>query len=485
MKKLFCILLSVLTLFSLVACSSAGTEEKADTPQVTESTPETTAPQAQSSLQAGFGRSSIMPNGEVHLAGGDASKRVSTVVLDFLYITCVALKQNDQTVLVYTMDIITADDEVVDPVKVAISGATGVPQENILMNATHTHSSVSIRSNWDGVQDYRNLFSNAAVSAATAAIADLADAEVYHGDAQTEGLAFVRHYELDNGTFAGSNFGDFSSGTVIGHAEKADTLCQIVRFTRADEGKKDIIMMNFPAHATMNGKTTDTMISADFPGTTRQYIEQNTDTLVAYYIAAAGNQVPTTRIKGEAAAEGYKEYGQVLGQYVVDALPNLTKLESTELKLTTKTFTGGSNKEKMELLPKAAEVIAAGKTYGNTSAEAVSAARANGFSSYFEATAVQSRASLPATISMELKTMTIGNLGFIFAPYEMFGTSAMDLREKSPCDATFIVTCGEGAKGYLPDTRGFEIGCYESCVTQFERGTAEKLVDEFVAMLKG
>ena len=153
MKKFLCLLICVLTVFSLVACSSAGSDAK----------------QEAAGLQAGFGRVSIMPDGEVHLGGGDASKRVSTTIMDNLYITCIALKENDQTYLIYTIDLITADDSVVDPVKSLISGTTGVPQENILMNTTHCHSSVSLNTKWDGVENYRLIFNNAATAAATTA----------------------------------------------------------------------------------------------------------------------------------------------------------------------------------------------------------------------------------------------------------------------------------------------------------------------------
>ena len=422
-----------------------------------------------------------MPDGEVHLGGGDASKRVSTTILDNLYITCIALKENEQTYLIYTIDLITADDSVVDPVKSLISGTTGVPQENILMNTTHCHSSVSLNTKWDGVDNYRIIFNNAATAAATTAIADLTPVTVSYGETATQGLAFVRHYELSDGSFAGSNFGNFANGEIVGHSTEADNVVQVVQFAR--EGKKDIVMMNFPAHATMNGKTTDTMISADFPGATRQHVENNADVLVAYFIAAAGDQVPTSKISSENAASDYKEYGKKLGQYVLDLLPTLTPAEGSGVKLSTKTYTGNSNKEGLDKLPNAATVVEAGKTYGNTSNEAVAVARENGFSSYFEASAVQSRANLPATLSMDLKAMTIGNIGLVFAPYEMFGTQAIDIRANSPMASTFIITCGEGAQGYLPSQKGVEIGCYEACVTRYEYGTAEKLADEFVAML--
>jgi len=471
MKRLICVVLALVLSLGLVACggSEAGNQGGNETP---------------AGLQVGFGRESIMPTDYtiVHLAGGDASKRIADSIKDTLYVTCVALKEGDQTILVYTMDIITADDSVVDPIKAAVSNTTGVPQENILINATHTHGSISIRSEWDGVTEYRRLFQESMIYAATGAIKDLAPAEVYYGGVQTEGLAFVRHYKLSDGSYAGSNFGNFGNGTIVGHSSEADGELQLVNFVR--EGKKDVLMISFPAHATF-ATTSDTYISADFPSPTRQYIEQNSDTLVAYFIAAAGDQVPTSRIKEEAPySNDYQNYGKALGTYAVDALPNLTKLEGSGMKLSAKTVTYPSNKAKLELLPYTSEVIAAGKKYGNIASETVAIARENGFSSYFEATAIKNRASYPPTKSMELRTMTIGELGFAFAPYEMFSTQGMYIKDNSPCAATFIITCSEGAMGYLPSQLGVEIGTYESCVSEFEYGTAEKLAEDFVNMLK-
>ena len=434
-------------------------------------------------IAAGFGRACISPKGIVHLAGGDAAKRRTDTLLDDLYITCVALKDQAQTILIFTMDVVAAEDSFTQPARLAVSAATGIAPENILLNATHVHSAVSIRSEWDGVEEYRALFNEAAAKAGVDAITDLADAKIAYGDTPTQGLAFVRHYALDNGTFAGPNFGNFKSGNIIGHAEEADNLCQIIRLTR--EGKKDILMMNFPAHATLKGKTTDLWISADFPGTTRQYVEEQTGTLVAYFIAGGGNQVPSSRIEGEAVSnDDHQLYGQTLGKYVVDTLPKLEEVDGDTLDLTTKTYIGNSNKEDLDKLPKAEVVIAAGREFGNVNKQTVAVARENGFSSYFAATAVVTRSRLPETIPMDLRTIRIGDLGLIFAPYEMFGTSAKSLREKSPCKATFIVTCSQGAKGYMPDARGFQLGCYESCVTRFQRGTAEDLVDTFAAMLE-
>ena len=468
MKRWLCIALTLFLTMSMVACG--GKEGAA---QGTEGT---------ATLQVGFGRESIMPDGPVHLSGGDPEKRISTHALDELKITCVALQEGDQTYLLYTMDTGHSRKSFTDATKTAIFRTTNIPKENIIMCATHSHAAVSLDTQWDGVEDYLRLFNEAAVYAAKAALSDLVPAQMYHGNVETEGMAFVRHYKLSDGSYAGSNFGNFENGEIVGHAAQADGQFQLVRFTR--EGKKDVVLMNFPAHATFSS-TADTYISADFPGPTRDYIEANSNSLVAYFMAAAGNQGPTSRITEENkfARTQYKEYGAALGKYAVDALPGLTKAESTIMKRSVQSYTGQSNKDKLELMPFAQTVISAGKQYGNVDPRTVAVARENGFSSYYEAQAVINRSSTPATVIFDIQAMTIGPVGFVFAPYEMFNSQGVYIKENSICETTFISTIADDQMGYMPDPFGFQIGCYESLTTRFVAGTGEELAQLFVDML--
>lgn len=463
MKKWIACILALILVLSLCACgSSEGGEKKKE------------------GLHVGFGRESIVPEYEVHMSGGDWKSRKNDGFRDMLYVTCVAMTEGGETLLFYTMDFIGSSDSFVDPAREAISKATGVPVGNIWMNATHTHAGVAISSEWDKTKQYREEFNEAATKAAVDAIADQAKAEVFYGNVETEGMAFVRHYNMADGTVAGSNFGSFS-GSIVGHTVEADTRLQLVKFVREGEEKKDVLLMSFPAHCTMNQNSTS--LSADFPAPAREYIEKNSNTLVAFFQGASGDQVPSSKIQGESFSTDYKIYGEKLGQYAIDGMAGLAKSESVDLRMASKIYEGAANKEKIDKLADAKAVQAVIDQYSKSSQEAKAAAAQYGFSSVYEATSIISRASAPETETMELRVFAVGEVGFVLAPYEMFCLHAKEIKENSPYSETFIATLGQGNEGYLPTIMAFEYGSYESHVTSYARGTGEDLAVEWVEML--
>lgn len=468
-KRWICLSLVLLLVLSLCACAGSEDPPKAG-------------------LQVGFGRESITPmNYPVCLQGGSYRDRVSTGILDMLYITIVAVSDGTQTYLVSTMDVKLGTGIFAPETRARITAETGIPMENIYLNATHTHSGVAIRYSWDNADRYREDFYKAAVKAAKAAVEDLAPATVSIGVAQTTGMAWVRHYTMQDGTVAGANFGNTSSG-YTGHVRDADNELQLVRFTRTptEEGKekKDIVLASFPAHATFNESGTD--LSADFPGPFRDYVEAEAGVLCAYFIGSAGDQVPSSRIKGEQYSRDYREYGKELGRYAVEALPTLAPLEGgTELKAVNSTYTGATHKEGTEpqRVGQAQEIVQTYTTYGTSAQQTKDLIYKYGFSSYIEAGWTVKRSGLDDTRDMEMKVFAIGNLSFVFAPYEMFGEQGQFIKAKTPYPMTFIATCSEGDNSYIPSEAGFDNKTYESQVSYFARGNAEKIADEYINLL--
>lgn len=494
MKKFLSLLLAMVMVMSFFGCSSSDSEaieaSEATVATVT-GTDNATEPSnangeemPDTALQVGFGRQAALPQGyEVHIAGGNWAGRTTTEFIDEIAVTCVAFRQGGETLLYYTMDFLGSKEVSNDPAKDAISAETGVPVENIWMNATHTHAGPAVFYEWPNgnTAKYRDTFNKACVKAATQAIKDLAPAEMYYGGVQTENMTFVRHYKMADGTVAGANFGSFAS-SIEGHTKEADQELQLINFVREDD--KDILLLSFPSHCTMNQSITS--LSADFPGVVRTHIEESGDYKVAFFQGSSGDQVPSSRIAGEEFSSDYRVYGKELARYALEALDaGLTKSETSDLKLTKKVYVGNSNKEGVERLADARAVQAVIDQYGKTSGEAKAAAAQYGFSSVYASGAVITRSKMEDLSKMELRAFAVGDVGFVVAPYEMFGYHGQLIKEQSPYAMTFISTLGEGDIGYLPTLEAAEYACYESEVSIFERGTGDKAADEFIAMLNG
>lgn len=467
MKKFAAFLLALTLVLGLCACDVDDRTKQEEAP---------------AGLQIGFAREKVMPeSGTKPELEGTAPDRIMTSFMDYLTVTCVAVKgENGETVLLYTMDRLTSGESWTMPIRKKIAAATGIAEDHIMMASTHTHSAPKF-SGWDGAEKYLEMFTDAMVKVGEDSLKDLTGAEVYIGSTEAEGLAFVRQYKLQDGTVTSSGVAA-GDPTIVGHAAENDEELQIVRFTR--EGKKDVILMSFNAHPTYHGGTTDTLLSADFPAMARDHIESQGDYLVAYFTGDAGNQAPTTKYGPEMAAapKDYKEHGQRLGQYLLDALPTLTKAEGSDVKIAGQQYVAKSNKERLDMLVKANEVMSVYSTQGRDAANALAAEY--GLYQYLEASAIRSRAAAPDTNEAWLNVMSIGDqLSFAFAPYEMFSENGSKLRADTPYDMTFLVTCCNAAEGYLPSKAACDYGCYEYYITLFEVGTAEIFIDEFLSML--
>lgn len=419
MKKFISILLTLCVILGLCACGGNG---------------EGGANETAEGLQVGFGRKSIMPDTTGVLLGGmESDKRYSTGYLDELSITCIAISEGEETILLYTCDLIVVSAEVYEA-KASITAATGISDDNIILNATHTHSGVSIRSSWGGVDQYKVKFNQAAADAAVEALADLSAAEMSYGSTETD-LVYVRHYLCEDGTTYGNRHGSLANTTLKEHLYDADDELQVIKFTRAAEDKKDVVLMNLGAHSTIVSSTQTTLLSADWPGVARSYVEANSDSLCAVFEAAAGDQIPFSKIVGLCPV-GNKtpDYGNAIGAFCVGVLDGeMTKAEGTGINLVQRVYE--SNR------------------------------------------------------SMELHAMTIHGVSFIFAPYEMFGASGRQIKDNSPYDMTFVITCSENSlgyhRGYMPTPVAFE-GTelfYEAQVTKYPMGTAEDLVKTYIDIL--
>ena len=125
MKKILSVVLVLGMILSLCACAPGGEAAK----------------EPATAFRVGYARENITPEEPTALGGyGNASKRLSTGYLDYLYVTCVAITDaNDNTIMLVSQDIIRSSQY--KAVRAEVKKATGLPEESVMVASTHTHSS--------------------------------------------------------------------------------------------------------------------------------------------------------------------------------------------------------------------------------------------------------------------------------------------------------------------------------------------------------
>ena len=471
MKKIMCLLLSIIMLLSLVACAggSAGSEAGATT-------------EAKGVFMAGFGKTDITPKDPVPMASyGDSKDRISTGMYSYLEARAVAVKDENGDMLIFIVgDLSWAPSNLGGKIRTAISAETGVPENHIILSGTHTHASVDTNlTEMPAVATYNQLYVDGMTKSALLAIEDLKPAQAYQGSTQTQGLNFVRRYIMDDGSLIGD--GARGTGTVIErHETEVDGELQLLKFVR--EGGKDIMIANFQCHPHMEGKTTN--ISSQVVGTFRDAVEADMGVHCLYWQGASGNINSKSRIAEENRTSDRKEWGNILKDYAKEVYNTLTPVATGPIKVMEVTHVGNINHASDHMLEQAMDV----KAYfdqGHTTTEAANYGYEKyGINSIQHANRIISNARQPATKDMLLAAWSFGEVAGVVLPYEMFDVSGMQMKQQSPFERTFIVGYSYPAyTGYIPADYAYDIGGYEVDNSAFAKGTAEGMVAAYLEML--
>lgn len=442
-----------------------------------------------SKIYAGFARYDITPEEYMEMAGfGNDSQRITTVVLDRLFGTCVALRdETGKTVLLCTSDLGSCSKTyMVGEARAAITAATGVPGDHIMVAVAHNHAAPSPGRGSERKNRYQDLYVKQMTRAAVDAIADLSEAEISIGSKVGEHLTFDRHYFTNDGMPYGTGLGSIASGIKC-HMDKADEQIQLIRFCRK-EGR-DILLVNWQSHVTFVGNIkSDTEMSADYVGAFRNHLEGSTGCKVAFFQGGAGNLAPWSRIPELNRVEkgDYKAYGRNLADLALEALDEtMVPAAAGSIRIKQLQYPAVVDHTQDHLAPIAREAV---ELY-DASAHLPPAERKQilldrGFLSRIRANSIVTRADSGQTEEVELDAIAIGDISFVTAPFELFCSVPMHIKANTPFAMTFFMGYCNGASGYLPDKTGFKYSTYEVQNRRFVEGTAEDIGQTHLQMLR-
>lgn len=440
-------------------------------------------------FKVGYARTNISPEEPCPLSGfGSGRNRISNRIMDELYASCIALTDAEgNTALVFSLDQQRPQEEVVAEIRQAVTEATGLPGDKILLSSTHTHSTPDLYMvDLPAIPRYRKLLQTRCAEAAVAALSDRKPASFEAGSMDTERLNFVKHYKQANGNVIGDNFGDQKESPIVDHVSKVYTRMHVIKIVR--EGCKDLVICNFRSHPTLTGGTNKLEVSSDFVGPFRDSVERHKACDFVFFQGACGNINPRSRIQSENHTRDYYAYGALLAEAAIKILDNKLKpVEAGKLQTKQINYDCPIDHSRDCDLDKAKEVV----DYWHSTAPnfdkpgTKKKALAYDFSSVYHAMAVIGKSKLAASENVELDVLTIGDsMAFVTAPGELWDSVSVEMEARSPFPMSMTLGYANGDRKYFPHGVGYTYRSYESDYARVVPGTSDKVIDMWVETLR-
>ncbi len=431
-------------------------------------------------LYAGAAVRDISPTRPMFLMGYTHTPRTFTSIHDPLFSSALYLTDEQTQLLFIANDILFVTKVITLRARQRISRQTAIPEGNIMVTATHTHSGPvtvdCLCSANDPVvppadPEYLQRLEDGIVAAALEACRRARPAHL--------GLTVA------NGTGVGTNRRD-SSGP-------SDLRVPLLMVRAVDGDQPIACMLACSMHPTVLHEDSF-VVSGDFPGMARQYLQETVlgrDCPVVYHTGPCGNQSPRHVTRGNTLEEA-RRLGEILGRAVERAIPEIEYLSSTSLgamqrfvDLPRRSFPSLQEAqgkltcaiEKLERLRGAgaprqevrtAEVDWFGAEEAVTLAQAAQDGRLEDFT----------LSCLPG----EVQILKVGRWSFVGWPGELFVEYALAVKDR--CQDTFVISLANGElQGYIVTEEAAQEGGYEASNSLFSPQSGKILADTTLRML--
>ena len=388
-------------------------------------------------FRAGAARADITPpeGAALPMSGYAGREDGFKSIHDRLFVRAVALDDGATRAAIVTADLSAISYSWWERLSAAIQKETGIPRDNILLAATHTHAGPSLgRATDDGnstkAAAYQRFVEEKFVEAARGAIANLRPARVGAGAGRVNVNVNRRAPMAKGGLWLGRNPDGPSDKTLA-----------VVKFESA-AGEPIAIFMNYGVHGTVMGAK-NFVISGDLPGAASRHVEAhfNGKVVAPWSSGAAGDQAPIY-----SKAESFDDVeilGRLIGEEAVRVAAGLRMSANGRIRGAQKVVTCPGQK------------VPAGS----------------------RRSAVFKAEDAPPT-DIRLALLRVNDIAFAGVAGEVLTMIAQRLKKESPLANTIMVTNCNGSTGYLPDDAAYDEVSYEIVSAPVKRGCAEKAIVE-------
>jgi len=420
-------------------------------------------------LKAGSAMSNITPWLGTLIPGG-FRPRYAQDVDDELLAKALVIDNGETRIAMVTCDLIAVTQQMSDRVKTRVAERCGIPPENVMVNATHTHTAASVAEllGVDEATDYTVWAPMKIADAVELATRRLRPAQIGFATTTENRISFHRRWHMKDGTVQ-MNPGVQNPGRIKPVGPIDPKLAML--YVESMEGEPISAVANFSLHyvGTDNGSA----ISADYFGhffrLMRHYLGE---TCVPLLWNAASGQINNIDYSGQTkwTARGHKQarkMANVLAGHMITEIQFMEMQETVELGGAIGTLEFPRKQITPEDLAIAEKVLAVPPgTYGAYTAgpfswvvgQPIPKDRVDIY-----ALECQRLAKLPERLTAPVQVLKLGDARIVALPGEIFVESGLDIKAKVGAKPTFLVSLANGYIGYVcTDEALKEHGGYET-----------------------
>jgi neutral ceramidase len=447
-------------------------------------------------FRAGAATSNITPAIGGLIVGG-FHPAPSTHVHDELHARCLVLDNGETRMAFVVCDLLGLAQEVCDAARSLIHAENSIPEENILICATHTHSAATAMGTnrfafGVPLDDYQKFLVRRIADGVRRAVRNLAPAKIGWAIGQDPNQVFNRRWFMKPGSIGPNPFGGTNdhvrmnppreSPDMVKPAGPTDPeICLIALET--PNGKPLALLANYALHYV--GGVNDGDISADYFAVFCDRMQQllGADRQDPPFVAMLSNgtsgdinNIDFTKPEGSARPyEKMREVADDVAQAALKAYKTIQFHDWVPLGGQLQFVEMGIRHPSPELLERSKKIVEkAGNPPVLKTTEQIYAERTLRMNEY------------PATLPMPVQALRIGDVGIAGMPNEVFCEIGLELKRRSPFKPSFTMEIANGYYGYLPSPAQHKLGGYETwlATNRLETEASTKYVEAILAMWK-
>jgi len=448
-------------------------------------------------FRAGAATSNITPFLGGGIVGGWGIPE-ATHIHDELHARCLVLDDGNTKLVFIVVDLVGVNQDLTEEAKKIIFEETGIPPENVIISAVHTHSATSAqgegekRRQWtvgEPFDEYQKFVIRRLGDVTRIAINNLEPAEIGWGSGSVPEHVFVRRWLLKPGVTVTNPFGEQDRALMnpgVGNPdvlEPTDEPDPEVFFisVRSPEGKPIALLANYSLHYV--GGVPSGHISADYFAVFADRIQEllkadrQDPPFVGIMTNGTSGNVNNINYGGKSEKNPpYAKMRKVAEDVAREVFRVHNKIEYHDwlpLRAAREELTLKVRKPDSQMIERSKSIMARPETVKPVHRhEAEYAKRVLYLNDW------------PDEIDIVMQTFGIGDLGVAAIPFETFAETGIEIKERSPFKSTFTIELANGYHGYLPNPEQHELGGYETWLStnRVEKEASTKIVSKLLEL---